>query len=127
MNERRRGNEGPATSALRAYSAVRLRMSVFVRCELEAGARRARNRQRETERITRVGRFIELAFPGKDFPFRYGEIEFALRAGGRMIPTMDLLIGVHCLCAGEPLLTSDAHFERIPDLSVVRFDRTRSE
>ena len=127
MNERRRGDEGPATHALRAHGAVRLRMSVFVRCELEAGVHRARNPQREKERITRLVRFIDLAYPGKDFPFRYGEIEYALRAGGRMIPTIYLLIGTHCVCAGEPLLTSDAHFQRIPGLSVTRFDRLRGE
>lgn len=124
MNERRRGNEGLATHALRAHAAAKLRMSIFVRCELEAGARRARNQQQERERIVRLAHLIEIVFPGEDFPLRYGEIESALRAGGQMIPTMDLLIGAHCVCAGEPLLTSDEHFHRIPGLSVIRFDQT---
>ena len=41
MRERRRGRIGDATRTLHAHSAVKLRMPVFVRCELEAGARRS--------------------------------------------------------------------------------------
>ena len=33
-------------------------------------------------------------------------------------------VGALCVCAGEPLLTRDEHFDRIPALSVLRFDRS---
>ena len=39
-----------------------------------------------------------------------------------MIPTMDLLIGTQSVCSGEAIVTSDEHFQRIPGLSVIRFD-----
>ena len=123
MHERRRGQSGPATRTLRAHGAVKLRMPVFVRCELEAGARRSRNPQREVDSVARLTDFMELALPGPDFAPRYGDIEWTLRSRGMMIPTMDLLIGTLCVCAGEPILTSDEHFRRIPTLSVVRFDQ----
>ena len=126
MNERRRGYEGAATGTLRALGAVKLRMTVFVRCELEAGARRSRNPQRELERVAQLAEFMEVVFPQADFASRYGEIEHALRTRGEMIPTMDLLIGAHCACSGEPILTSDEHYERIPALSVIRFDQPDS-
>ncbi len=127
MNERRREYEGAATGTLRALGAVKLRMSVFVRCELEAGARRSRNPQRELERVAQLAEFMEVVFPEADFASRYGEIEHALRTRGEMIPTMDILIGAHCVCSGEPILTSDEHYERIPALSVIRFDQTRPD
>ena len=127
MNERRRGNYGPATRAVHVLSAERLRMSIFVRCELEAGVRRARRPPQEEQQIAWLAQSMEIVFPGEDFAVHYGEIEFTLRAGGQMIPTMDLLIGTHCVCANEALLTSNAHFQRIPGLSVIRFDRFRPE
>ena len=123
MRERRRGNTGAATRALRAHGAVKLRIPVFVRCELEAGARRSRDPQREIDRVARLTDFMELALPGPDFAMRYGEIEWALRSSGKVIPAMDLLIGTLCVCAGEPILTRDEHFRRVPTLSVVRFDQ----
>ena len=123
MHEHRRGQVGAATRTLRAHGAVKLRMPVFVRCELEAGARRSRDPKREIDRVARLTDFMELVLPGSDFPLRYGEIEWALRRRGMMIPTMDLLIGTLCVCAGEPVLTSDEHFRRIPTLSVIRFDQ----
>ena len=102
-------------------------MSVFVRCELEAGAQRVRSPLRELERLAKLAEFMELVFPGTDFACRYGEIEYALRTRGTMIPTMDLLIATHCVCSGEPIHTSDGHFQRIPGLSVIRFDQAQPE
>ena len=126
MNERRRGYQAAATQTLRALGAIKLRMSVFVRCELEAGARRSRSPERELERIAQLAEFMEVVFPQADFASRCGEIEYALRTRGEMIPTMDLLIGTHCVCSGEPILTSDGHYERIPGLRAIRFDQTQS-
>lgn len=123
MRERRRGRIGEATRTLHAHRAVKLRMPVFVRCELEAGARRSQDPRRELDRVARLTDFMEPVLPGPEFAARYGEVEWDLRRRGTMIPTMDLLIGVLCVCAGEPILTRDAHFRRIPALSVVRFDQ----
>ena len=123
LRERRRGQHGPATATLAAHRSVKLRMPLFVRCELEAGARRAAFPERELQRIARLGDFIELVLPGPDFASRYGQTEAHLRAQGTMIPTMDLLIAALCIGVGEPLLTSDDHFRRIPHLVVVPFNR----
>lgn len=32
-------------------------------------------------------------------------------------------MGAHSVCVRESILTSDEHYERIPGLSVIRFDR----
>ena len=123
MRERRRGRIGEATRTLHAHSAAKLRMPVFVRCELEAGARRSREPRRELDRVARLADFMEPVLPGPEFAARYGEVEWELRRRGTLIPTMDLLIGVLCVCAEEPILTRDEHFHRIPALSVIRFDK----
>ncbi len=48
----------------------------------------------------------------------YGSIHDALRRAGTPIPTNDLWIAASCRCLDGALLTSDRHFELVPDLSL---------
>lgn len=119
MRERKRQELGPATRKLRALGDTPLHMSIFVACELHAGARLSAQPKEELRKIELLTEFIEIILPDRSFPVAYGEVEAALRKAGKPIPQMDLLIGVMAKSHGVPLLAGrDAHFRRIPGLVV---------
>ena len=49
---------------------------------------------------------------------KYGAIFANLRGKGALIPANDIWIAACCIVAGKPLATRDAHFQRVPDLTV---------
>ena len=119
MRENRRGEAGPATRRLESLSDTPLQMSIFVLCELQAGARLSRRPRAELRKVALLAEHFDLVCPGPEFAVSYGEVEAHLRRRGQRIPTMDLLIGVTAKAYGSPLLTRDAaHFTLIPGLVV---------
>jgi predicted nucleic acid-binding protein len=93
--------------------------SVFVACELQAGALLSSAPERELRNLEVLLENITLVYPDESFPVAYAEAEVELRRNGTPIPTMDLLIGVMAKMRGIPLLTRDAeHYRRIPGLVV---------
>jgi predicted nucleic acid-binding protein len=117
MREHRRGEKGPATEKLEALGSTPIRVSIFVACELSAGARLARNPAREKHRLDRFLNQVELAHPGPELAEVYGAIEADLRSSGDRIGTMDVLIGATARLFEAPLLTrNDRDFRRIPKL-----------
>lgn len=119
MRERRRGVRGPATVKIEQLGGMPLFLSVFVLCELQAGARLSRNPERELRRVELFSEMTDVVLPQRGFEVLYGEAEAELRRQGVPIGTMDLLIGVTAKGLGMPLLTRDTeHFRRIPGLVV---------
>jgi predicted nucleic acid-binding protein len=119
MRERQRGKQGPALHKLDSLGETPLYMSLFVACELQAGARLSNNPYGELRKVELFCELVEIIIPDRTFSVAYGETESYLRQGGRSIPTMDLLIGVTAKQYGLPLLTADEyHFKRIPGLVV---------
>lgn len=117
MREQHRGVEGPATAKLRSLGGIGLYASVFVLCELQAGARLSPHPRRELRRVELLAESLHTVFPAETFPVTYGELEADLRKRGTPIPTMDLLIGALAKSHGMPLLTRDTeHFQKIPGL-----------
>lgn len=54
----------------------------------------------------------------------YGEIRAALRASGRTLDAMDLLIAAHARSVAATLITSNvAHLERVPGLKWADWER----
>ena len=53
---------------------------------------------------------------------RYAEIFSYLRERGTPIPTNDIWIGACAMQWGLRLLTTDSHFERLPQVSVLPLD-----
>lgn len=51
------------------------------------------------------------------------DLAWALGRKGKTLPAQDILIAAHAFRAGVPVLTQDAHFEQIPGLPVIRFNR----
>lgn len=119
MRERRRHLDGAATKKLGELSDTPLFVSVFVLCELQAGARLSRQPQRELRRLAMLTEALTTVFPDATFPVAYGEVEAQLRRQGTPIPVMDLLIGTLAKSHGLPLLTRDPrHFSLIDGLVV---------
>jgi tRNA(fMet)-specific endonuclease VapC len=110
---------GPATAALMRLGDASLFVSVFVVCELHAGARLSTHVDRELRRVERLTENLTVVYPDTAFPVAYAEMEVALRGNGTPIPVMDLLIATTAKMHGMPLLTLDAnHYRLIPGLVV---------
>ena len=119
MREQHRQADGPATAKLRALGNARLYVSVFVLCELQAGARLAQHPRRELRRVELLADSLNIVYPEATFAVAYGELEAHLRRHGTPVPTMDLLIGATAKNHGLPLLTRDAvHFALLPGLVI---------
>lgn len=119
IQEWRRGHVGPAAQKLRALGNRPLYISLFVLCELEVGARLARDSKLELQRVATLTELAEVVYPGPGFPALYADIEVHLRREGTPVPTMDILIGAMARINGQPLLARDPeHFARIPGLVV---------
>jgi tRNA(fMet)-specific endonuclease VapC len=117
MREQHRQQTGAATQKLLTLGQTPLQMSLFVLCELQAGARLSRHPEREIRKVERLAERLEIIYPDEDFAVAYGETEALLRSQGVPIPTMDLLIGVTAKMRGVPLLSRDRlHLKRIPGL-----------
>lgn len=61
---------------------------------------------------------VEILFPNEDTTHHYARLFYQLRKQGTPIPTNDLWIGALCLQHDLPLVSSDKHFEHIPQLIV---------
>lgn len=119
MRERKQGKNGPASRKLESLGETPLYASLFVACELHAGARMSNNPQGELRKIETFFEIVEIVQPERSLAVAYGEVEAFLRRNGQAIPTMDLLIGLTAKLYGLPLLTGDdEHFRRIPGLIV---------
>jgi len=119
MREQHRGGDGPATRKLRELGDAPLLASVFVLCELQAGARLSSRPRRELRKVALFSESVNVVYPDQALAVAYGEAEAHLRRNGTPIPTMDLLIGVTAKLHGLPLLANDpTHFALIPGLVV---------
>lgn len=54
------------------------------------------------------------------FTRKHGEIERALRRAGKPIPTNDIWIAASAMQHGLVVLTTDEHFDHIPQVRVMR-------
>jgi tRNA(fMet)-specific endonuclease VapC len=119
MRERRAGQSGPALRLLRGHATAKLRMPVFVACELELGVTRSRDRRGEQQRLSALTEFMEIVYPQPGFAMIYGGMVAALLQAGFPVPVMDALIACTAIQHSEPLITRDReHFARIPGLVV---------
>jgi predicted nucleic acid-binding protein len=119
MRERKQARKGPASRKLESLGETPLYISLFVACELQAGARLSGNPEAELRKVELFSELVEIVLPDRSFAVAYGEAEALLRRNGLTIPTMDLLIGLTAKQHGLPLLTADdVHFRRIRGLVV---------
>lgn len=122
LREHARGVDGPATRWLDREAASPLAVSIFVQCELEAGAAAATHPNREREKVRAILAAVSIALPSEAFAATYGAALVHIQRSSKSISTMDLLVATTALDAGAPLLTSNRrHFEVVPDLALMAY------
>ena len=122
LREAAGGGEGRASRFLEGVVDEELGISVFVACELAAGAAMSTRPAREKRRVDQLCEGLHVEYPDERFATVYGSLLAAQeRAGGR-ISTMDLLIATSALVGGAPLVTRNAKdFSRVPGLDVLSY------
>ena len=122
LRESARGEEGPASRMLTTLREEELRMSVFVACELTAGAEMSRKPADEKRKIDRLCSTLGIDYPDERFPAAYGSLLRAQERGSGRISTMDLLIATSAVVAEASLVTRNARdFSRVPGLDVLAY------
>jgi len=122
LRERRRGKLGAASATLEALADDELAVSLFVLCELEAGAAGSDRPEQERARILGLLAPLELVLPESNLAPIYGRLLAELERRGETISSMDLLIAATALADGAPLVTRNRRlFERIADLEVISY------
>lgn len=123
LREQRRGRLGPASAYLETLADDEvLSVSVHAVCELMAGAFAAGARADESNHLGRLMEALVVHYPDERFAPRYGRLLASLRAAGRSIDAMDLLIATAAIIDGAPLVTRHArHFAEIPGLATVGY------
>lgn len=123
LKETGRGLPGPATRFLGAIrDEEELAMSVYVACELAAGAERSKRPEQERERVRRLCDRVRVVYPDDRFAPAYGRLFARLESRGQRISVMDLLIATAALVEEAPLATRNVKdFGRVPGLSVLGY------
>lgn len=122
LREQTRGKSGKATAFLEEHAADRLLASVFVVCELEAGAANASSPDREQARLRALLQAVTVVYPDERLAPVYGDVLFMLQRTGKTVDTMDLLIATTALVEEASLVTGNRkHFDMIPGLEVLGY------
>ena len=110
-----RGHEGVVELVQRAEEIV---LSTIVLGELLAGFRRGARLRENVELLDRFRSSPRVRTAGIDEETaeRYGEIVAHLRQAGTPIPTNDVWIAASAMQLGLRLVTTDTHFERVPQV-----------
>jgi tRNA(fMet)-specific endonuclease VapC len=122
LRDNAHGTEGKASRFLGAILDEELCISVFVACELNAGAAMSQKPAEEKRKVDRICSTLRVAYPDERFPPAYGSLlAWQERHRGR-ISTMDLLIATSAVVAGASLVTGNLKaFSRVPGLEVVSY------
>jgi tRNA(fMet)-specific endonuclease VapC len=122
LREASRGSEGPASRFLGRVQDQELRMSVFVACELAAGASMAVKPAEEKRKVERLCSGMTVDYPDERFPTAYGSLLAVLERGPGRVSTMDLLIATSALIAEASLVTRNTKdFSRVPGLDLIGY------
>lgn len=122
LRETARASEGRASRFLETVPDEELGISVFVACELAAGAAMSKKPAMERRRVDQLCTGVQVEYPDERFPAVYGSLLAALERGTGRISTMDLLIATTAIIAGASLITRNAKdFSRVPGLDVLSY------
>jgi predicted nucleic acid-binding protein len=113
----RRGRD-PLRTLLHTYESTDLVTCGVVRAEVLRGIKSIKARNR-LDRFFSEMRFADLTSSAWD---EVWNLAWQLDRKGRVLPLTDLAIATCALRSGAWIMTSDAHFDQIPGLQVVRPD-----
>jgi tRNA(fMet)-specific endonuclease VapC len=77
--------------------------------------------QRELDKLAIALRGLRILHGDQQTAILYARIKSDLERRGNIIPENDLWIAAASIQAQVPLVTRDAHFERIGDLKVIKY------
>ncbi len=122
IREKVRSQRGPAIQKLESLGESEVRISVFVLCELRAGAEMSSDPVRELARVAALAETYPVVYPDSTFPGLFGKTLAAMARSGIPVPMMDLMVAVTAKKFGMPVLTRDVeHFGKIPGLTVITY------
>jgi len=99
-----------------------LAVSLYVACELQAGAHLSRDPSRERARVDTLLGTLGIVLPDERLPHHYGSLLAELKRRGESISTVDLLIAASAVADGAAMLTRNVRdFERVPGLLVMSY------
>ena len=114
-----RKQPGLASQLLDSIRGEEVVVSVFVLCELYAGAELARDPVQEKRAVEHLCGGLNVRIPDQKVALVYGQLLATLQKAGKSIATMDLLIAAAALLDHAPLVTRNlGHFNRVPGLAV---------
>ncbi len=100
---------------------VRLIVSSTMIGELYFGAQRSGHYSEQANKIADLVVQSRVVLCDLDTAAEYGRLKYALELAGARIPENDMWIAASALQYGLPLATRDAHFDRVPGLTVERW------
>jgi predicted nucleic acid-binding protein len=122
MREQGRHKAGAATQFLADHARAQLGASVFVICELEAGAARAARPDRERARVRSLVQALTISYPDERFALIYGEMLARIQKIGRTVSPMDLLIATSAIVDDAEFVSANQkHFDAIPNLRLLTY------
>jgi predicted nucleic acid-binding protein len=114
--------EAAAARLLASIQDEELAISVFVACELSAGAAMSRKPAEEKRKVDRLCSNLRVDYPDERFPAAYGSLLARQQRDRGRISTMDLHIATSAIVAGAPLVTRNVKdFSRVADLEVLGY------
>jgi predicted nucleic acid-binding protein len=104
----------------RTRTAARIGLSPVTLGELQAGLRRGRRREANQEVLQRLldSPRVRTLVIDPETADRYAQIYDSLRRAGTPIPTNDMWIAASAMQFGLAVVTTDVHFERVPQIVV---------
>ena len=121
LREQRR-KPGPAGAWLDQHADDALGISLFVACELEAGAAFAAHPSTERSRLRGILGSIFTVYPDHRFASTYAGLLSLMRPCRHAVGTMDLLIATSAIVDDAALVTANRkHFDTVPDLRVLSY------
>lgn len=93
---------------------------VIVLGELLFGAEKSHLKQSNRDKYLQFCLSYPLLDVTKDVAQNYGGLKYALQAKGTIIPENDMWSGAIAITHGMTVLTKDKHFEKIPNLQIIK-------
>jgi tRNA(fMet)-specific endonuclease VapC len=122
LRETSRGAVRRASQFLETLPDEEFGMSIFVVCQLAAGAALSKRPAVERRRVDQLCAGVRVEYPDERFPAVYGSLLAALERGAGRISTMDLLIATTAVVSGASLVTRNARdFSRVSGLEILSY------
>ena len=118
-----RERPGPAFDLIESLDEKEiLAVSVYVVCELRAGAELARRALLEHKALDVLLSGLLVVYPDDRVVPEYARLRVATTRSGRQVASMDLLIATAAILDAAPLVTRNVKdFSRIPGLRVLKY------